>query len=74
MVLLRAIQWCNQILILKLRDEVMAFLDLRLLLHVLMSFFCLYLMKLHSGTNFLQKEKSDLSILPKKGMPLRPAA
>ena len=33
----------------------MAFLNLRLLLHVLMSFFCLYLMKLHSGTNFLKK-------------------
>jgi len=71
MILLRATQWCNQILILMLSGKIMAFFKFEIAFACADVFFCLYLLKLHSGSNFFTKKRN---LIPaKKEYAVRPA-
>ena len=73
MFLLRATQWCNQILILLLGLKITGFSKPEIVFHALMSVFCPYLEESEADNSFLPKKSKSDTLIAKKGKAVRPA-
>jgi len=72
--LLRATQWCNQILILLLGRKITGFSKPEIVFHALdVSFFVLILRKVKRITAFCQKKSKSDTLIAKKRKAVRPA-